>query len=64
MKDMDCVDGFGGEPMVGRKEDDALDDLFSAYMNLDNIDGLNFSGMEDKDLDSRTSGSKTVESSD
>ncbi|KAK7382969.1 hypothetical protein VNO78_28634 [Psophocarpus tetragonolobus] len=66
IKDMDCVDvdGFGGEPMVGRKEDDALDDLFSAYMNLDNIDGLDFSGMEDKDLDSRTSGSKTVESSD
>ncbi|KAG4379455.1 hypothetical protein GLYMA_17G255800v4 [Glycine max] len=64
IKDMDRVDGFGGEPMVGRKEDDALDDLFSAYMNLDNIDGLNFSGMEDKDLDSRTSGSKTVESSD
>ncbi|XP_027330519.1 uncharacterized protein LOC113846437 isoform X2 [Abrus precatorius] len=55
-KDMHCVDG--------KKEDDDLDDLFSAYMNLDNIHSLNFSGMEDKDLDSRTSGSKTVESSD
>ncbi|XP_061356508.1 bZIP transcription factor 29-like [Gastrolobium bilobum] len=59
IKDTDCVDGFSGEPVDGRKED-ALDDLFSAYMSLDNIDNLNFSGMED----SRTSGSKTVESSD
>ncbi|QCD98815.1 hypothetical protein DEO72_LG7g92 [Vigna unguiculata] len=65
IKSMDRgVDGFAGELVVGRKEDDSLDDLFSAYMNLDNIDALNFSGMEDKDLDSRTSGSKTVESSD
>ncbi|TKY57652.1 Transcription factor VIP1 [Spatholobus suberectus] len=64
VKDVDRFDGFSGEPMDGRKEDDGLDDLFSAYMNLDNIDGLNFSAMEDKDLDSRTSGSKTVESSD
>lgn len=60
IKDVDRVDGFSGEAMDGRKADDSLDDLFSAYMNLDNIDGLNFSGMED----SRTSGSKTVESSD
>ncbi|KAJ1421662.1 Basic-leucine zipper domain [Sesbania bispinosa] len=59
IKDRDRVD----EPVVVRKED-AADDLFSEYMNLDNIDNMNFSGMEDKDLDSRTSGSKTVESSD
>ncbi|KAK7280720.1 hypothetical protein RJT34_25787 [Clitoria ternatea] len=65
-KDLGRVDGFGfgGETLDGRKGDDALDDLFSAYMNLDNINSLNFSGIEDKDLDSRTSGSKTVESSD
>ncbi|KAL2318833.1 hypothetical protein Fmac_032709 [Flemingia macrophylla] len=63
-KDMDRVNGCSGEHMDGKKEDDSLDDLFSAYMNLDNIDGLNFTGIEDKDLDSRTSGSKTVESSD
>lgn len=61
-KDMEHVDGFSGEPGNVRK-DDALDDLYSAYMNLDNIQNMNFS-MEDKDLDSRTSGSKTVESSD
>ncbi|KAJ1398036.1 Basic-leucine zipper domain [Sesbania bispinosa] len=63
-KDTNRVDGFSGEPMDQKKEDDSLDDLFSAYMNLDNIHSMNFSGMEDKDLDSRTSGSKTVESSD
>ena len=62
-KDMDCFDSFSGEPMSGKKED-GIDDLFNAYMNLDNIQSMNFSGMEDKDLDSRTSGSKTVESSD
>jgi len=30
MKDMDRADGFGGQPMVGRIEDDALHDLFGA----------------------------------
>ncbi|KAM0967689.1 hypothetical protein ACFX2A_016439 [Malus domestica] len=42
------------------------DDLFNAYMNLENIDKMNSSGNEDKDLDSRASGSKTngCESSD
>ncbi|XP_061350786.1 bZIP transcription factor 29-like [Gastrolobium bilobum] len=59
IKDEDRID----EAMNERKEEGA-DDLFSEFMNLDNIDNLNFSGMEDKDLDSRTSGSKTVESSD
>ncbi|XP_027354252.1 probable transcription factor PosF21 [Abrus precatorius] len=58
-KDGDRAD----EPVNGRKEE-AADDLFREYMNLDNIDSLNFPGVEDKDLDSRTSGSKTVESSD
>ncbi|KAJ7978538.1 transcription factor RF2a-like [Quillaja saponaria] len=48
-------------------EGEVVDDLFSAYMNLDNIDVLNSSGTDDKngnenrdDLDSsRASGSKT-----
>lgn len=66
-KDMDCDGGFSGERVDrGKKEDDAyaMDDLFSAYMNLDSMDNLNFSSMEDKDMDSKNSGSKTVESSD
>lgn len=63
-----------GEGMGERKsEGEVADDLFSAYMNLDNIDALNSSGTEDKncnenheDLDSRASGTKTngCESSD
>lgn len=60
----DSGNGFSGGAMDGKKKDDDLDDLFSAYMNLDNIQNMSFSGVEDKDLDSRTSGSKTVESSD
>ncbi|GLT86133.1 hypothetical protein SLE2022_042950 [Rubroshorea leprosula] len=62
------------EGMGERKsEGEAVDDLFSAYMNLDNIDTLNSSGTDDKngtenheDLDSRASGTKTngAESSD
>ncbi|KAL7002620.1 bZIP transcription factor 29 [Sarracenia purpurea var. burkii] len=56
-----------GEGMGERKpEGDVVDDLFSAYMNLDNIDTLNSSGTDDKqsnenreDLDSRASGTKT-----
>lgn len=61
-EDMDFFDGLKGEPV----DDDAIamDDLFSAYLNLDNMNGMSFSGMEDKDLDSRNSGSKTIESSD
>ncbi|CAL8995597.1 unnamed protein product [Prunus brigantina] len=38
---------------------EVVDDLFNAYMNLDNIEKMNSSGNEDKDLDSRASGSKT-----
>ncbi|KAM1133170.1 hypothetical protein ACFX19_043156 [Malus domestica] len=38
---------------------EVVDDLFNAYMNLENIDKMNSSGNEDKDLDSRASGSKT-----
>ena len=64
IKDGDCVNGYSAEPMKGGKKEDVADDLFSEYMNLDNIDNLNFSGLEDKDLDSKTSGSKTIESSD
>ncbi|PRQ27166.1 putative transcription factor bZIP family [Rosa chinensis] len=45
-----------GEVMGDRKSGgEVVDDLFSAYMNLENIDKMN----EDKDLDSRASGSKT-----
>ncbi|CAK9315942.1 unnamed protein product [Citrullus colocynthis] len=55
-----------------KSEGDTVDDLFSAYMNLDNIDLFNSSGTNDKnghenreDLDSRGSGTKTGgESSD
>ncbi|XP_009804619.1 bZIP transcription factor 29 [Nicotiana tabacum] len=55
------------EGMGERKsEGEVVDDLFSAYMNLDNIDALNSSGTDDKlgnenreDLDSRASGTKT-----
>lgn len=55
------------EGMGERKsEGEVVDDLFSAYMNLDNIDALNSSGADEKlgsenheDLDSRASGTKT-----
>nr|KAJ0213839.1 hypothetical protein LSAT_V11C400195690 [Lactuca sativa] len=47
-------------------EGEVVDDLFSAYMNLENLDTLNSSGTDDKqgtenreDLDSRASGTKT-----
>jgi hypothetical protein len=49
-----------------KSEGEVVDDLFSAYMNLDNFDTLNSSGTDDKqgtenrdDLDSRASGTKT-----
>ncbi|XP_030510247.2 bZIP transcription factor 29 [Cannabis sativa] len=56
------------EGMGERKsEGEVVDDLFSAYMNLESIDALNSSGNDDKnggtenreDLDSRASGTKT-----
>ncbi|KAL5563137.1 hypothetical protein UlMin_032884 [Ulmus minor] len=55
------------EGMGERKsEGEVVDDLFSAYMNLDSIDTLNSSGTDEKngnenreDLDSRASGTKT-----
>ncbi|XP_059654046.1 bZIP transcription factor 29-like [Cornus florida] len=55
------------EGMGERKsEGEVVDDLFSAYMNLDNVDTLNSPGIDDKlcnenreDLDSRASGTKT-----
>ncbi|PIN14273.1 hypothetical protein CDL12_13095 [Handroanthus impetiginosus] len=55
------------EGMGERKsEGEVVDDLFSAYMNLDNIDAFNSSGTDEKlgnenreDLDSRASGTKT-----
>nr|XP_043608666.1 bZIP transcription factor 29 [Erigeron canadensis] len=57
------VEGMGER----KSEGEVVDDLFSAYMNLDNIDTLNSSGTDDKqgnenreDLDSsRASGTKT-----
>ncbi|KAF9618900.1 hypothetical protein IFM89_002895 [Coptis chinensis] len=57
------VEGMGER----KSEGEVTDDLFSAYMNLDNMDALNSSGTEDKnfhenreDLDSRASGTKTI----
>ncbi|KAF5755812.1 putative transcription factor bZIP family [Helianthus annuus] len=55
------------EGMGERKsEGEVVDDLFSAYMNLDNLDTLNSSGTDEKqgtdnreELDSRASGTKT-----
>ncbi|KAI3901403.1 hypothetical protein MKW92_005095 [Papaver armeniacum] len=58
------------EGMGERKsEGEVVDDLFSAYMNLDNLEALNSSETDDKnchDNDSRASGTKTngVDSSD
>ncbi|KAB1203709.1 Transcription factor VIP1 [Morella rubra] len=49
------TDGTG----EGRSEGEVMDDLFNELMNLDNIDKMNSSGTEEKDLDSRASGSKT-----
>ncbi|KAK9129583.1 hypothetical protein Sjap_010070 [Stephania japonica] len=52
------VEGMGER----KSEGDVADDLFSAYMNLDNMETLNSSGTEEKnheDLDSRASGTKT-----
>lgn len=49
-----------------KSEGEVVDDLFNAYMNLDNIDAFNSSGTDEKtgnenreDLDSRASGTKT-----
>ncbi|XP_060176153.1 bZIP transcription factor 29-like [Lycium barbarum] len=57
-------DNTNAEGMGERKsEGEVVDDLFSAYMNLDNIESLNSSGMDDKqgneNSDSRASGTKT-----
>lgn len=56
------VEGLGER----KSECEVVDDLFSAYMNLENIDALNSSGTDEKsgtenreDLDSRASGTKT-----
>lgn len=65
------VDNHNVEGSIEKKsqspEGEVVDDLFSAYMNLDNIDAINSSGTDDKnaatdnrdDLDSRASGTKT-----
>ncbi|KAH1097179.1 hypothetical protein J1N35_014100 [Gossypium stocksii] len=49
-----------------KSEVDVADDLFNAYMNLENLETLNSSGTEDRDMDSKASGTKTYggESSD
>lgn len=55
----------GGEGSSQKKFETEVDDLFSAYMNLDGMDVLNYSSMEEKDLDSsRASGTKTNDSSE
>jgi len=64
----------GDKACVGNNlEGEAVDDLLSAYMNLDSVDSINPSGTNGKnssenrdDMDSRASGSKTngCESSD
>ncbi|XWS40122.1 hypothetical protein CRYUN_Cryun18bG0112800 [Craigia yunnanensis] len=61
------VDGNAEGTGERKSEGEVVDDLFSSYMNLDNIDVLNSSGTDDKnngnenreDLDSRASGTKT-----
>ena len=62
-----CEEGMGER----KSEGEVVDDLFSAYMNLDGIEALNSSGTDEKngnenreDLDSRASGTKTGDSSD
>ncbi|MCD9642911.1 hypothetical protein HAX54_029959 [Datura stramonium] len=63
----DKSDDNNAEGMGERKsQGEVVDDLFSAYMNLDNIESLNSSAMDEKqgnenreDLDSRASGTKT-----
>lgn len=58
----------GSDEKKSPPEGEVMDDLFSAYMNLDNIDALNLSGTDDNktgtenrdDLDSRASGTKTT----
>ncbi|KAL8540117.1 hypothetical protein ACS0TY_001636 [Phlomoides rotata] len=56
------VEGMGER----KSEGEVADELFSAYMNFDNIDAFNSSGTDEKlgnenreDLDSRASGTKT-----
>ncbi|CAL1355670.1 unnamed protein product [Linum trigynum] len=54
-------DGDGNVEGMGerrRQEREPTDEMLSAYMQMDNIDPLNSSGTEDKDLDSRASGTK------
>lgn len=53
--DNSIADGTG----EGKSEGEVVDDFFSEYMNLENIDKMNSSGTEEKDWDSRASGSKT-----
>lgn len=56
----------GNSNIDGKFEGVVVDDLLNACINFDNMETLNSSGTEDKDLDSRASGTKTngAESSD
>lgn len=62
-READCG-GVVTEGAGGRKSEVEADDLFSAYMSLDNIDAWNSSSMEDKDMDSKVSGTRTNDSSE
>ncbi|XWS25870.1 hypothetical protein CRYUN_Cryun27aG0104800 [Craigia yunnanensis] len=54
-------DGGNNVEVTGERisDGDVADDLFNASMNLENLETLNYYGTEDKDLDSRASGTKT-----
>ncbi|XP_044512067.1 bZIP transcription factor 29-like [Mangifera indica] len=59
VSEWNAKDGSNNAEGISEKKPELVDDLISEYMNLDNIDTLNSSGTEDKDLDSRASGTKT-----
>ncbi|KAI8016405.1 Transcription factor VIP1 [Camellia lanceoleosa] len=56
--DIDCTNKKG-VMVEGKLEGDVGDDLFNAFMNLGSTDPLNSSGIEEKDMDSRASRTKT-----
>lgn len=62
-RESECQTGFNG--FEKKTEGEAVEDLFSAYMNLDCIDTMNnSSSMDEKDRDSRASGTRTNDSSE
>ncbi|KAK8483294.1 hypothetical protein V6N13_075496 [Hibiscus sabdariffa] len=56
---MSSIGNLGVEEPIQSRKRELADDLFNAYMSLENIETLNSCGTEDKDLDSRGSGKKT-----